>query len=283
MSSLRNAVKRVTHKERSQPSHRSHLGILEKHKDYTKRARDYHSKQEKLTVLREKADQRNPDEFYFGMHKSYVDRESGRHKKLAAARQKELEHLIGPDAIKMMKQQDLTAVKLQLQQDNKRIKKLEQNLHLIGATASKKRKHKHTIFVDTKEELKKFDAPQHFGTVPELMERSYNRPTVDQLLSQSSQLQDPGYGDNSDEIVLTEKQLAKQRQKAKVTARKAAKARLSAYREVHCLQKRKEKLSVAQSHLETEQNLRGKGKRRKIKPAEQGKPAVYRWSKVRKK
>ena len=34
MSSLRNAVKRVTHKERAQPAARKRFGLLEKHKDY---------------------------------------------------------------------------------------------------------------------------------------------------------------------------------------------------------------------------------------------------------
>ncbi|KAG6879866.1 hypothetical protein C0992_010535 [Termitomyces sp. T32_za158] len=50
-SSLRNSIHRRNHKERSQLAHRTKLGILEKHADYVKRARDYHSKQDKLTRL----------------------------------------------------------------------------------------------------------------------------------------------------------------------------------------------------------------------------------------
>ena len=49
MSSLRNAVKRVTHKERSQPRARNHLGLLEKKKDYQRRAKDFHFKTDLLT------------------------------------------------------------------------------------------------------------------------------------------------------------------------------------------------------------------------------------------
>ncbi|TIA92177.1 hypothetical protein E3P99_00781 [Wallemia hederae] len=65
--SNKNAFRRRNHKERSQPLHRQKLGFLEKHKDYVKRARDYHSKQDRLTKLRQKAELRNKDEFYFGM------------------------------------------------------------------------------------------------------------------------------------------------------------------------------------------------------------------------
>ncbi|OJA16224.1 hypothetical protein AZE42_00011 [Rhizopogon vesiculosus] len=68
-SSLRNSLHRRNHKERSQLAHRAKFGILEKHKDYVLRARDYHSKQERLTRLRQKAADRNKDEFYFAMNK----------------------------------------------------------------------------------------------------------------------------------------------------------------------------------------------------------------------
>ncbi|PIL31826.1 hypothetical protein GSI_06530 [Ganoderma sinense ZZ0214-1] len=67
MSSLKNSLHRRSHKERSQLSHRTRLGILEKHKDYVLRARDYHSKQDRINRLREKAATRNKDEFYFAM------------------------------------------------------------------------------------------------------------------------------------------------------------------------------------------------------------------------
>lgn len=68
-SSLRNSIHRRSHKERSQLAHRTKLGFLEKHADYVKRARDYHSKQDRLTRLKQKAAERNKDEFYFSMTK----------------------------------------------------------------------------------------------------------------------------------------------------------------------------------------------------------------------
>jgi U3 small nucleolar RNA-associated protein 11 len=64
---LKNSLHRRAHKERSQLAHRSKLGILEKHKDYVLRARDYHAKQDRLNRLRQKAAERNKDEFYFSM------------------------------------------------------------------------------------------------------------------------------------------------------------------------------------------------------------------------
>lgn len=64
---LRNVVQRRNHKERAQLSGRKHLGLLEKHKDYIQRAADHHSKRDRIKRLREKAAERNKDEFYFGM------------------------------------------------------------------------------------------------------------------------------------------------------------------------------------------------------------------------
>ncbi|KAI9185985.1 hypothetical protein LWI28_012732 [Acer negundo] len=70
MSSLRNAIPRKAHKERSQPQSRKKFGHLEKHKDYVVRAKAFHQKEEALQKLKEKAAFRNPDEFYFKMIKT---------------------------------------------------------------------------------------------------------------------------------------------------------------------------------------------------------------------
>ncbi|KAG5983801.1 hypothetical protein E4U55_007117 [Claviceps digitariae] len=67
MSSMRNAVARRPHRERAQPLERRRLGLLEKHKDYTLRAKDFGKKKTQLKALRQKAADRNEDEFYFGM------------------------------------------------------------------------------------------------------------------------------------------------------------------------------------------------------------------------
>ncbi|OTA97025.1 hypothetical protein M434DRAFT_392207 [Hypoxylon sp. CO27-5] len=67
MSSIRNAVQRRVHRERAQPQERQRLGLLEKHKDYSLRAKDFNKKKAQLRSLRQKAADRNEDEFYFGM------------------------------------------------------------------------------------------------------------------------------------------------------------------------------------------------------------------------
>ncbi len=66
-TAFKNAVRRREHYERHQPAARSHLGLLEKKKDYTERAKNYHAKQKRIAELRKKAANRNPDEFYFKM------------------------------------------------------------------------------------------------------------------------------------------------------------------------------------------------------------------------
>lgn len=63
MSSMRNAVQRRNHKERGQPEERQRLGLLEKHKDYSARARDFGEKKKKLKALKQKVLDKNPDEF----------------------------------------------------------------------------------------------------------------------------------------------------------------------------------------------------------------------------
>lgn len=72
-SSLRNALHRRNHKERAQLVGRSRLGLLEKKKDYVQRAKDYHSKQDRIHRLQEKAAMRNKDEFYFSMINSRTE------------------------------------------------------------------------------------------------------------------------------------------------------------------------------------------------------------------
>jgi U3 small nucleolar RNA-associated protein 11 len=64
---MRNAIPRRSHRERPQPHSRTKRGLLEKRKDYVLRAADYKRKASTIKRLSEKASERNPDEFYYGM------------------------------------------------------------------------------------------------------------------------------------------------------------------------------------------------------------------------
>lgn len=69
-TAFKNVVRRREHYERSQPAARSKFGLLEKHKDYVARARNYHDKEKRIGFLKRKAANRNPDEFYHKMQSS---------------------------------------------------------------------------------------------------------------------------------------------------------------------------------------------------------------------
>jgi U3 small nucleolar RNA-associated protein 11 len=186
MSSLRNAVKRVTHKERAQPQSRKHLGHLEKKVDYKVRAKDYHRKEDKLNAMRTSAAMRNPDEFYFGMHNAEV--RDGTHRKTQLAKQKEFEEKVGLDTVRIMKNQDLSYIRMQKQQDLKKKERIQASLHFLGeeretgARSSKlKIARQHTVFVESREDAEQFSVAEHFDTLPELAGRAFNRPRLSQL------------------------------------------------------------------------------------------------------
>jgi len=56
-----------TYRERAQPNHRKRFGLLEKKKDWSARAKDHKQKREQILKLKRTAENKNPDEFYFGM------------------------------------------------------------------------------------------------------------------------------------------------------------------------------------------------------------------------
>ena len=287
MSSLRNAVKRVTHKERSQPKNRAHLGILEKKKDYKVRAVDYHKKQDVLTSLRRKAAGRNPDEFYFGMNKSEI--KDGKHRKIEQAKQKERIAEIGHDAVKLMKSQDLSYVRMQTMKDMRKIERMQSSLQYLGDNPTTigdsddivDKKRKHTVFVNSRNKAENFDVVEHFDTVPELAGRSFNRPRKETLLKIGGNAD--GYYDDSDgeQRQLSEKELTKRNNLAKRQARIVSKARASAYAELEARTKRVEALKNAEAHLVTEKIVGSKGRKRKIKEGENGKPALYKFRRMR--
>ena len=158
-------MQRKEHKERAQPIKRKRFGLLEKHKDYVKRAKDYHSKQDRLQKMRKKAAVKNPDEFYFGMKNAKTKK--GVHK----VEKHRPEAMMSADMQKLVSTQDLTYAHMTLAQEKKKIDNLQDNLHFLTDRPLSK----HTVFVDSTEEVAEFDAAEYFDTPEELADRAYNR------------------------------------------------------------------------------------------------------------
>ncbi|MBN3297696.1 UTP11 protein, partial [Amia calva] len=169
-----------------QPGFRKHLGFLEKKKDYKLRANDYHKKQNTINALRKRALEKNPDEFYFNMTSTQlqanvihvsVSLQDGVH----VIKQPEEE--VTEEQRKLMKTQDLKYVEMKRVAEAKKIERLKGELHLLDAEG--KVKNKHTFFVDSRKEAAEFDVAKRLNTVPELLHRVFNRPTVDMLQTET--------------------------------------------------------------------------------------------------
>lgn len=133
MSALRNAVQRRNHKERSQPHERAKWGLLEKHKDYSLRAKDHNAKKKKIKALQQKASERNEDEFYFGMMSSKTRggiKVAQRRQDNSGSQQgagKSLSH----DVVKLMKTQDCAYLRTVLQSTRRAADRLEREVALL--------------------------------------------------------------------------------------------------------------------------------------------------------
>ena len=228
---MRNAVKRVTHKERAQPKSRKKFGLLEKHKDYIERANDFKKKKTVIKNLKKKAADRNPDEFYFNMHNSQVT--DGVHKIKRDGR------LSGP-TLQLLKTQDMGYMIHRKCIDDRKAEKLRENLHLIGEGVTRK----HKVFVENTSELDSFDVSKHFDTAPELVGRFFNRPkteTIEKIIQ------------SSDAVTTTAAQMLKVEGKRK-----------QAYKELKSRTSRSAKLMTVINGLALQRNLMGKGTRKKV-------------------
>ena len=117
--------------------------------------------------------------------------------------------------------------------------------------------------------------------MPELAGRSFNRPRKETLLKIGSN--DDGYYDDEEieKIAPSEKALKRQKFLKIKQAKTLSKARAQAYAEMEARTKRIDLMKNAEAHLITEKIVASKGRKRKIKPAENGKPAVYKFRRKR--
>ena len=159
------------HRERSQPAARAHLGILEKKKDYKLRAKDQNYKKEALQLLHRKALNRNPDEFHHHMVNSRI--KDGEH------REKNPEEIQPKEHLELMETQDIKYVRMKRTMESKKIKNLQQQLHMIDAANLVK--NKHTFFVDDEVAAKDFNIVNHLDIHPDLLNRKTNRTKIKDL------------------------------------------------------------------------------------------------------
>ncbi|KAL0264314.1 hypothetical protein SLS55_000262 [Diplodia seriata] len=246
MSSMRNAVQRRNHKERAQPLERKKWGLLEKHKDYTLRAKDHNEKRKRLKTLREKAAERNPDEFSFGMMSSSVDRRTGT--KVGDRGNRALTD----DVVKLLKTQDAGYIRTMLQQVRKERERVEEGFVLddeegeIEALKGRRvGKGKHTVFVGDREEQKGFAPEEWFDVEDEMdLERTWNRP--------KKQAEKHGDAEDLEETGGQQKKAAKEldgREKRALEKRRE-KAQQSRRSRVEGLKKKEQDLMAAEKELE---------------------------------
>ncbi|GIY12269.1 probable U3 small nucleolar RNA-associated protein 11 [Caerostris darwini] len=240
------------HRERHQPEVRQHLGLLEKKKDYKLRSRAYHVKQNKLKKLYRKAMYKNPDEFCFHMVNSEI--KDGFHYE----KDKPEEH---SDAQKkLMLTQDANYINYKLNNELKKIEKVKSTVALLDI--EERPKNTHIFYVDSKSKAKNFDVAKQLQTHPALLDRPFNRPTLDSLKNMKLQ-------DNLDEDLLkkTSKQISQQ------------------YNELSKRIDRAQELSVLSRKLEIKKKLSNKNEPpcRLVKPATKSNAPIYVWKNIRKR
>ncbi|KAK7206527.1 small-subunit processome [Myxozyma melibiosi] len=267
MSSLKFSVQHKEHRERAQPANRKKWGLLEKHKDYVLRAKDYHSKEQRLKILREKAQTRNPDEFYFGMYSSKTSSASASR----GMREKERESSIAltTEQMKLLRTQDAGYLNTLLMQEQSAIDKLTAKLAFTrgawkGKQSETQKEEEAGSDYDYSDEDEDED-PSLKAQKTRMDKRKSGSSSSKQYTVFTESLDDPEANRNFSPIY--KKELTKEQQEllSKLEQHKERKAQIS------------EVLKEAQLQKE----LLGKGPRRKVvKP--DGK-AVWKWTTQRKR
>jgi len=289
MSSLRNAVKRKTHKERAQLAHRRRLGPLEKKKDYKVRATHFHKNEKKLRALRRRADFRNPDEFYF---------------KMVSTRTKDGVHMTerekpDEDITKLIRTQNIAYLRLHDEIEESKIRKLKERLHFLNDPLQgdvPAPENVHLVFLSDDEEeedveesataassvavlpfeqakrldtsvvqkfakkAESFNKAEYFETTETFVDRTFHRPTKEALK-------------NGDLFVSGNP----------ASLKLAMKEREAMYTELNDRIRRQEKIRRAMRHMETRKKLAGKGRRWKIQEGTKKNPPVFMWKQERKR
>jgi len=248
------------YRERHQPQDRSHLGLLEKKKDYKLRADDYNNKKQVLKHLRKKALNKNPDEFYFHMSNSKTV-DGGIHRDLVSKKTKETANTT--DQIRLMQTQDYKYVSMRRIMEQRKIEKLKGALHLLDKADDTRPLNTHTVFVNDETEKKSLDLAEKFDTTPEMLARTSNRTKLELLKSpeQTSRL-------NSLEV--DESALKKQNK---------------AYKQLSQRIQRHKQLTIVEEKIKFRRDISNKNNKPAaiLKEESAANPAIVRWKVERKR
>ncbi|AMD18871.1 HBL031Cp [Eremothecium sinecaudum] len=248
MTKLVHNVQKKQHRERSQVSERSRFGFLEKHKDYVKRAQDFHRKQSTLKILRSKAQQRNPDEYYHAMHSNNTDERGLR---IQSRHATDTPSSLSTEQVKLLKTQDSNYIRTVRQVEIKKAQKLTNEVAF-------KHTGKHTIFVEDRPSMTEFNPDQYFNTPSALLSRTENRLTNQQLAE--VRLAD------AEEVMPPSSLHKKKAKKLKIVASHL---------------KREQELHKIQHYMDRQRELMKKGSKKKL--IDNSGNVTYKWKKQRKR
>jgi len=162
-----------------------------------------------------------------------------------------------PEQLKLMQTQDLKYIAHKRNVEAKKIEKLQSELHLIDTEKS----NTHTFFVDSKTDAQSFDVAKRLDTHPSLLNRTHNRPRLDNLKDMNlTQLASSSAEDLNEDSTkayrLLEKRIAREKQ-----------------------------LLVAQQKMEVKIVLQNKKqtKPKRIAPGTKNSAPVYKWKTERKR
>lgn len=155
--------------------------------DYSLRAKDYNEKKARLSILRRKAAERNPDEFHYGM----LNSRSNKGRKLADRGNRPLSQ----DVVKLLKTQDASYLQTMIQQTRRSAQRLEQKYILedgkcvdVVGESKTVRNRQHVVFVGDEERRK-----------------SYDPHTILQCDMSNETILKPGNGDEADSLILDDR------------------------------------------------------------------------------